>query len=113
MKGKFNGSEGEMISLAEARSMCNTYKSSGRFADNKQIKGFFFGKDKLNELLDQNGAMGIRIYYGIEVVKCAHQPKLVLVAADENGDDMKGENKVLDKGLPCPIWCPPTYAIDG
>lgn len=112
MAHKFTGSEGEMISLAEANNYVSTYKKSDNFAANKNIKAFFYGREKLQELLNQNDCVGIRIYYGGE--RDAHggySPALVLVGADENMDDL-ANGKILERGAPCPPLCPTSIALD-
>lgn len=112
MSEKFNGTEGEMISLAEAKTHVEIYKGSAKFAANNETKAFFFGKEKLQELLDQKDCMGIRIYYGIEYGEQGkHIPMMILVGADENRDDLVN-GKILDKGQPCPHKCPTSTSLD-
>lgn len=104
MAEKFTGNEGAMISLSEARTLISNYKTSSKFRNNQNVKGIFFGKDHLMELLNQKGCKGIRVYYGIEKDGSKHVPRMVLVGADEKMNDMIN-GKILDRGRVCPIWC--------
>ena len=88
----FDGTEGTFISKADGKTMANRHISTPY--------AYFFGKDKLQQLLNQSGTMGIRIYYGANV---EGEPALVLVSADEDGNDMT--SLVLDVGIPCPKTC--------
>ena len=93
----FDGKEGEFIEMDEASAMTLAYQNG----DNGPIKGGFLGKDKLNELLAQPGAMGIRIYFGQD--PASGEKTVALVAADENENDMT--ELILDRSRPCPIFC--------
>jgi hypothetical protein len=94
----FNGKEGEQITLATAKTWTASYRK--QMASNG-IKGHFFGKDILQAILDQSGAEGIRMYYGIDD---NNQQVMILVAADANEDDMV-TGIIADKGTPCPPRC--------
>jgi len=58
----FNGSEGGTITLATGKKLTEAFKS----AFPTQVKGRFFGKDKLNQILNQQGCNGIRMYFGLD-----------------------------------------------
>lgn len=92
----FNGTEGTIISLNDAAELTANY----RRANPSSIKAFFFGKEKLKDLLDQTDCMGIRIYFGLDEDE---KPKLVLVGAESNEDDIL--DLILDYGEPCPSRC--------
>jgi hypothetical protein len=123
---------GDFISHKEAERMRDNYcnkKKKKHGAD--FIQAYFFGKDKLQALLDcQKDIVGLRIYYGDD---SQHEnkdlKKMVIYAVDKNGknvlyNDPKEVNlqvnslmatdaastqsagKALDNGLPCPIDCP-------
>lgn len=92
----FNGTEGGEISLETGADMTSRYRS----ANPGETLGHFFGKDILNEILSQEGCMGIRMYYGINADGAK---ELVLVGADANQDDMT--QLVADISLPCPGLC--------
>ncbi|MDX2361574.1 MAG: hypothetical protein QNK23_12260 [Crocinitomicaceae bacterium] len=92
----FDGKEGGEITLQTGADLTENYRSNNPGA----TQGHFFGKDILNEILEQTGCMGIRMYYGEDGdgVK-----KMVLVGAKANEDDMT--DLVADLSLPCPITC--------
>ncbi len=95
----FNGNEGGAITLADGAAITAAYRGSKL---NGGIKGQFLGKKILQDLLDQEGAMGIRIYYGADPDDTSVQ-KVVLVAADEEENDML--DLVADLATPCPNRC--------
>jgi len=92
----FNGTEGGLISLETGADMTARYRTQNP----NEIKGHFFGKDVLKEILDQEGCMGIRMYYGLDA---DGNKALVIVGADANENDMT--DKVGDISLPCPSRC--------
>lgn len=93
----FNGNEGQFISLEDAVEWTTNYRN----ANPGKVKGHFYGKNKLMEMLNQSDAMGIRIYRAIDD---AGAEVLVLVAADaEEGDLDNG--LILERGEPCPPIC--------
>lgn len=92
----FDGTEGGQIPLAEGAAMTAAYRNSNP----NQRKAHFFGKDILNEILDQTGCVGIRMYYGIN---SSGEKELVLVGVDANENDML--NLVADISFPCPNTC--------
>ncbi len=98
----FNGTEGSFISLNDGAVLTKTYRTNHK---NKKIAQFF-GKDKLLDLLNQTGAMGIRIYFG----ERDGDLELVLVAADANENDLL--DKILDKGWSCPTNCSVNNALN-
>lgn len=92
----FDGKEGGLILLQDGAVM--TARFRGNFPT--QPKARFFGKDVLNKILGQPGAMGIRIYFA---QNAQNQFELVICAADANENDML--NMVGDLSLPCPSRC--------
>ena len=100
----FDGREGEWINMETASVMTKDWREGG----NGAIKGGFFGREKLEALLAQSGAEGIRIYYG---VNDQDQNSLVLVAADAEENDMT--DKILDTMRPCPIFCGSGNGLNG
>ena len=77
----FNGTEGGPIDLNDGATLTGNYRAAG----NTEL-GAFYGKDILRQILDQEGCMGIRIYYGVN--KKTGKKEMVLVGADANEDDM-------------------------
>ena len=99
----FNGTEGGAISLQDGASLTREYRKKNP----NETKGHFFGKDILLQIINQEGCMGIRMYYGIGE---SGQKELVLVGADANEDDMTG--LVADLSLPCPGLCGTANALN-
>lgn len=77
----FDGTEGEQVSLQEGAQLTHNH----RMTNPNEVLGHFVGKDILNDILNQSGCMGVRIYYGID---STGEKKIVLVGADSNQDDM-------------------------
>ncbi len=71
-----------------------------RVANPGQRIAHFFGRDILEELLAQEGCMGLRMYYGLNE---DGDSELILVGADADENDML--EKVADVSSPCPNWC--------
>jgi hypothetical protein len=63
--------------------------------------GGMFMKDQVLTLLQQEGAKFLRFYYGRNA---AGGSELILVAADEDGNDITA--LTLDGHYPCPPFCP-------
>ncbi|MFM6946209.1 MAG: hypothetical protein ACKOWW_03650 [Flavobacteriales bacterium] len=94
----FNGNEGEFVTLNDASRWTANYRSTIQPGD---VIAEFQGKEKLLELLNQEGCVGIRFYYAIND---EGQKVLVLVGADSNENDMEN-GLILDKGDKCPPFC--------
>jgi len=92
----FNGTEGGAIPLEDAANLTSKYRSKNPNAR----RAHFFGKDILNQLLEIDGAMGIRMYHGIDE---EGKKELVLVAADADENDIL--ELVVDLNRPCPSFC--------
>jgi hypothetical protein len=113
MPKNYDGNEGAMITQAAAKSGILNYVASSSYALNSNVKAFLFGNVKINEILNQSGCVGIRIYYGmVPNADAVMKPQLIIVGTDSYGNDMTSNGKILDLGLPCPIDCPITNAID-
>jgi hypothetical protein len=93
----FNGREGEQVSLNDASSWTANYRNSG----SGSINAHFFGKDHITSILQQDGCMGIRVYYGIndEGNQC-----LILVGTDGSENDIE-EGYIAERGTICPPYC--------
>ncbi len=92
----FDGTEGGAITLSEGAHLTKEY----RLRNPTAIKARFFGKDILNQILDQEGCMGIRIYYGQDE---DGNKQFVLVGGDSDENDML--DLVADTSVPCPNLC--------
>jgi hypothetical protein len=94
----FNGTEGAPIALDKAASWTANYKVT---IPSNGIKAHFFGKDILNQILSQEGCMGIRMYYakdddGVQ--------QLILIGANAAEQDMIN-GTIADYSSPCPTAC--------
>jgi hypothetical protein len=96
----FNGDEGSFISLNDAADLTANFRNTYSTA----IKGNFIGKNKINDLLAQTGAKGLRIYNGITAMGAG---TIVVVAADSSQDDILDaiDPMILDSAVPCPTAC--------
>ena len=94
----FNGNEGEFVTLSDASRWTANYRNT---IQSGEVIAEFQGKEKLLELLNQEGCVGIRIYYAIND---EGRKVLVFVGADCNENDMES-GLLLDDGIPCPIKC--------
>lgn len=80
LKEFFDGSEGEFITAKEANQKQKRYLKKCLKEGNKDpLRAEFFGKELLLSLLSKNGAMGLRIYQGLNK---DGKPSLVLAAVN-------------------------------
>ena len=93
----FTGNEGTTISLQQGAAMTRKYCNS----TTESRQAVFYGINRLNEILSQQGCVGIRIYLARDG---ADNMQLVLVGADANEQDMLS-GVILDQGLGCPENC--------
>ena len=93
----FNGNESSVITKQEAIDWTGNYRS----ANPNAVKAHFFGKNKLQDILNQEGCVGIRAYYAIDD---DGKKQLVLVGANSSEQDLV-DGVILDKSIPCPTAC--------
>jgi hypothetical protein len=107
---KFVASVGTYISEQEAQKLRAAFFKKEKEIYNREdfYRAFFFGKDKLQELLNYNSdIVGMRVYYGVDVDSIGtDDKKLVLYPVDKSGNDVLMNGNSLDAGLPCPEFCP-------
>ncbi|WP_276497407.1 hypothetical protein [Pontibacter litorisediminis] len=98
----FDGSEGVAIDLATAAKWTKNYRERAT-PDPRGfvVKGHFFGREILQEILDQPGCMGIRMYHARDE---RGQRQVVLVGANADGEDMVS-GTVADGAKVCPPDC--------
>lgn len=110
----FTGKEGAPISRETARNWTKNYEAAEIAGEpgKTAIKAHFFGKDSILKLLDQEGCVGMRIYYAQDE---NGDKKLLLVGAKNDQDDIlpvdmksasEEENFILDYSDACPPYCP-------
>ncbi|PLX30886.1 MAG: hypothetical protein C0600_07150 [Ignavibacteria bacterium] len=89
----FTGMEDHSITLSEAGSLTRNYRmAAGRGA----VKGRFFSRVSLEQLLMQEGVVGIRYYYAEDN---NGRQQMVLVGVDAQGKDLT-EGFLIGNGLP-------------
>jgi hypothetical protein len=91
----FTGEENHAINIDDAARL------TANFREHTFVKGGFFGRKAIEDILAQQGCVGIRIYYG------QHddgKPALVLVGADANENDIEG-GLFAEDFKPCPPYC--------
>ncbi len=122
----FQPDAGTFISHADAHGLVNNYAEQNASQKQTVTRAIFYGAEKIKALLDTPGAVGIRVYYGLQANPGIGQPyskKMVLTAVDKDGYDIHGcpmdapdpnapvakttTAAFLDDGVPCPDHCPP------
>ncbi len=101
----FTGSEDHTIALAEASKLTKNYREK---AGAEVIKGGFFGKEAMLRILDQDGCVGIRFYYGEED---DGTPVIILVGANSAGNDII-DGEIAERSVPCPPHCANENALN-
>jgi len=98
LRPMFTGNEDHDICLNDASDLTRNYREkTGKDA----IKGGFFGAAAIQQVLDQEGVVGIRYYYAQEK---DGRPVLVLVGVDIHGNDLV-EGFMIERSVPCPPFC--------
>jgi hypothetical protein len=95
---QLTGAEDHSISLADAVKLTKNFRST---APAGSIYGEYFGKNAIEAIISQAGAVGMSIYYGR---KDDGSSVLVLVGVDENDGDLTG-GPLAETGFPCPPFC--------
>lgn len=89
----FTGFEDHTITVEEAGTLTRNYRmAAGRGA----VKGRYFSRSGIEQLLMQEDVVGIRYYYAKD---SEGRQQMVLVGVDANGKDMT-EGFVISNGLP-------------
>ena len=89
---------GEFIDLNEAKTLAHDFQTS----NSSSHKCYYLGVEKLQQIIDQNGCMGVRIYRALD--KTRGEETLVLVGVNAECKDMT-DGKILDRSIPCPTQC--------
>jgi hypothetical protein len=88
---------GSIISLEEGSTMTASFRS--KFPD--ETKAVYYSADVYNDLLAQDGCVGIRIYNAIDE---AGKMTNVLVGVDADGNDLFN-GTLINRGILCPTHC--------
>lgn len=94
----FTTTDGEYISLQDACSWTANHRNSSSY---NGIKSQFYGKSKIAGILQQQGCVGLRIYYAID---SSNVPVLVLIGTNCDGNDIES-SMILERGTICPPNC--------
>ena len=94
----FTGLEDHTISIDDASELTRNYRMS---AGKGAIKGGFFGRAAIEQVLSQEGVVGIRYYYAKEN---NGRPVMIMVGVDEFGKDLV-DGFIAERSIPCPPFC--------
>ncbi len=94
----FTGKEDHSISLEDASNMTRNFQLQ---AAPNQIIGGFFGKDAVLAIISQEGAVGLRYYYGLDDERTSH---IILIGVDADGNDII-DGLLAERALRCPPNC--------
>jgi hypothetical protein len=95
--------DGVPISPERAQKIIKDFQNDGNFF--KGIRGGFYGRNVLMNILNQPNCKGIRYYHALVPNKetQALEHTIVLVGMDTNGAEMAGT--FTDEGPLCPPFC--------
>lgn len=104
----YNGSDGGRIDLATARQRAQNHRT----ANPADLLSHYFGREILDQILQQRGCTGIRVYHAINDKQ---EKQLMVVGVDNKGSNMlpassslaPGDMSIMDNSWPCPPICPP------
>lgn len=115
---KFLTAMSEFISLAQAIEMTRDYRANRNeiLQSEYQDRNILcicetIEKSEIDDLFQQEGAVKLRIYYGMNEDLTVHA---VLVAVDDHNRDIlpDGEEMILDNSERCPDDCPPASPLN-
>ena len=105
---KFSKTDGGSISNDQAKAWMKNYKDKHPAKD--AVISRFIGTDMVNAVLNQDGCVGFRVYFGYDD---AGQIQIFLVGSRADGSNIwpgeagSGPNAILADGtMPCPPYCP-------
>lgn len=100
----FTGNEDHDIPLAQAAEWTKNYRDANPGA----IKGHFFGKGAIKEILDQANCVGIRIYYALDD---AGTKQLIVVGVMADTNDISA-GLLAERSIQCPPTCGVANALN-
>jgi hypothetical protein len=98
----FSGLEDHAIELESAGRLTRNHRRS---AGAGAIKAGVFGRAAIEQVLAQDGVVGMRYYFGQEN---NGRPVMVIVGVDEMGRDLY-DGVVCERSAPCPPFCGPDW----
>ncbi len=93
----FDGNEGEVVTLAEAAEWTANYRKANPSA----VKAHALGANKISAVLNQEGAVGVRLYRAIDNNGNAC---LIMVGVDSSENDLTS-GILVERMPPCPPFC--------
>jgi hypothetical protein len=99
----FTGDEGEKFPLETAAEWTANYRKNNP----NGIKAHFFGMNIINEILAQEGCVGIRSYYALDD---SGVQQLIMVGVDKDENDLY-EGIIGEKSVICPPYCSTTNPL--
>jgi hypothetical protein len=100
----FTGNEAEKFPLETAAEWTANYRKKNP----NGIKAHFFGMNIINEILAQDGCVGIRCYYALDDNGVQ---QMIIVGADKDENDLYN-GIIAEKSLPCPTYCPTSSPLN-
>lgn len=94
----FTGKEAEKFPLETAAEWTRRFRNS---IEEGSTIAHFFGRDILNEILNQEGCMGIRVYHALDE---KGNRQLIMVGADAEEKDMYN-GIIAERSVTCPPFC--------
>lgn len=95
---KYDGKEDHSITLPEAAEMVRNFQEQ---AEPNAVIGGYFGEEAILNILNQEGAIGMRYYYAQDN---EGMPHIVVVGVDSEGNDMM-EGLLAERVAACPPFC--------
>lgn len=94
----FTGSEDHDIPLSTAAEWTKNYRDS---ITTGQTIAHYFGGDAIQDIIDQDSCVGLRIYYALDE---SGNKQLIITGVKANGDDLY-QGKLAERSVTCPIDC--------
>jgi hypothetical protein len=94
----FTGDENHDFPLQTASEWTKNYRNASAAT---ATKAHFFGKAAIQAILNQEGCVGIRIYYALDA---SGNKQLIIVGADANENDLY-QGLIAERSSPCPARC--------
>lgn len=97
------GKKDHFVTLEEAKNYINNHRTKNGIAadDNQTIRGGFIGREAMLKLLNQDGCIGFKYYFGADENDVAN---LVIVGVSSDEKDMT-DGLLIQKIDPCPPNC--------
>jgi hypothetical protein len=95
----FTADDGSVITLTQGAQWTLNYRNSSYYTGTKAV---FYGKNKIASILNQTGAVGMRIYFAIND---HDESTVVLVGTNVDGNNLES-GTIVERGILCPPMCP-------